>query len=103
MNENNGGFFRANRGYPLDVVVLRRPHVPNQNLGTRRDVWEQNGTITFSTGVYRAFRSDQGLVNLAFTLRRQKWHGRGRWFDPTRSTIFSTTYELADQVVGSNW
>jgi hypothetical protein len=29
------------------------------------------GTISLSTGVYRAFRSEQGLVNLAFELRRK--------------------------------
>ena len=48
------------------------------------------GTITASSGVYRAFKSDQGLVSLAFTLRRKNGMEEVVGSIPTRSTIFSS-------------
>ena len=49
------------------------------------------GTLTVSTGVYRAFRSDQGLVSLAFALRRKNGMEEVVGSIPTRSTnIFNS-------------
>jgi hypothetical protein len=44
------------------------------------------GTETDSSSVYRAFRSDQGLVNLAFALKRKNGMEEVVGSIPTRST-----------------
>jgi hypothetical protein len=54
----------------------------NQEMGTRADFWEPNGNNNGFQQRLPGFQERPGPCKYSVYLRTEKWHGRGRRFEP---------------------
>ena len=77
---------RRTGGQCSDVGVHARAfeaqRLHKSNLGTNPKIWEQNGNNNVDSGSLRGFWWRPGPCKAMISLTSEKWHGRGRRFDP---------------------